>query len=62
MSETSITNLRSDQIIALLESLPLEQVIVLKHHIDTIVDNESSVSSNLSDDELLFISTLFKEK
>ena len=62
MSETSITNVRSDQIIALLESLPLEQVIALKHHIDTIVDNKSSVSSNLSDDELLFISTLFKEK
>ena len=62
MSKTLITNVSSDNIIALLESLPLEQVIMLKHHIDTIVGNDSSVSSTLSDDELLFISTLFKDK
>ena len=62
MSKTLITNVSSDNIIALLESLPLEQVIMLKYHIDTIVGNDSSVSSTLSDDELLFISTLFKDK
>ncbi len=57
-----LKNSSSEKVIALLESLPLEQVIVLKSHIDLVVNRRNNLPSSLSDDELSFISNLYKSK
>lgn len=51
-----------DKVIILLERLPLEQVIILKSHVDLLVSNRTLPPSALSEEESLFIANLYKEK
>lgn len=53
-------NSSSEKVIALLENLPLEQVIVLKSYVDLVVNRRKDLPSLLSDDELSFISNLYQ--
>tara|TARA_Y100000588_G_scaffold61947_1_gene61222 strand:- start:231 stop:419 length:189 start_codon:yes stop_codon:yes gene_type:complete len=62
MNDDLVKGSSFDKIIILLERLPLEQMIALKSRIDLLVSNRTYLSNTLSEEELLFIANLHKEK
>ena len=62
MNDDLVEGSSFDKIIILLERLPLEQMIALKSRIDLLVRNRTYLSNTLSEEELLFIANLHKEK
>ena len=62
MSDYLLEDSGLEPVIALLETLPLHKVMLLKSHIDLMVSNSTNLPTHISDEELFFISNLYKDK